>query len=96
MQLAHWVTGPLVRRRAPRPTDVFATERAMSPWGLRHLPDETAAAAIARIGYQRVAHRPPPDRLKAVLAWAVHVGYGLAVAALYGALRAPGRRRRRT
>lgn len=96
MQLAHWVTRPLVRRRAPRPTDVFATERAMSPWGLRHLPDETATAAVARIAYQRVAHRPPPAGLKSALAGAVHVGYGLVVAALYGALRTPGGRRGRT
>ncbi len=96
MQLAHWVTRPLVRQRAPRPTDVFATERAMSPWGLRHLPDETAASALARIAYQRVAHRPPPGKLKPVLAWAVHVGYGLLVAAFYGALRSPGRWRRHT
>jgi hypothetical protein len=92
MQLAHWATRPLVRRRAPRPTDVFATERAMSPLGLRHLPDEAATAALARIAYQRVAHRPPPDRLKPVLSWAVHIGYGLLVAALAGVLRASGRR----
>lgn len=94
MQLAHWVTRPLVRPRAPRPTDVFATERAVSPLGLHHLPDERASAALARIAYQRVAHRPPPDKLKPVLSWAVHVGYGLLVAALYGALRTPGRQRR--
>jgi hypothetical protein len=96
MQLAHRVTRPLIKRRAPRPTDVFATERAMSPLGLRHLPDESPTAALARIAYQRVAHRPPPDRLKPALSWAVHAGYGLLVAALYGALRAPGRRRRST
>jgi hypothetical protein len=96
MQLAHRVTRPLVQQRAPRATDVFATERAMSPLGPQHLPDETPTAALARIAYQRVAHRPPPDRLKPALSWAVHVGYGLLVAALYGALRAPGRRRRST
>jgi hypothetical protein len=96
MQLAHWVTRPLVKPRAHRPTDVFATERAMSPLGLRHLPDETATAALVRIAYQRVAHRPPPDTLKPVLSWAVRVGYGLLVAALHGALRTPGRLRRHT
>jgi hypothetical protein len=96
MQLAHWITRPLVRRRAPRPGDVFATERAMSPLGLHHLPDEAATAALGRLAYQRVVHRPPPARLKPVLSWAVHVGYGLVVAALYGALRTPGRRRRPT
>jgi hypothetical protein len=68
----------------------------MSPWGLRHLPDETATAAVARLAYQRVAHRPPPAGLKSALAAAVHVGYGLVVAALYAALRTPGRRGGRT
>jgi hypothetical protein len=96
MQLAHWVTRPLVRQRTPRPTDVFATERAMSPLGLQHLPDERATTALARLAYQRVAHRPPPERLKPVLSWGVHIGYGLLVAALYGALRAPGHQRRST
>jgi hypothetical protein len=96
MELAHWVTRPLVKPRAPRPTDVFATERAISPLGLQHLPDEPPTAAVARIAYQRVAHRPPPDKVKSALSWAVHIGYGLLVAALYGALRTPARRRRHT
>lgn len=96
LQLAHWATRPLVRRRAPRPTDVFATERVISPLGVQHLPDESATAALVRIAYRRIARRPPPDRLKPVLSWAVRAGYGLLVAALYGALRTPGRQRRHT
>jgi hypothetical protein len=94
MQLAQWMMHPLVKPRARRPTDVFATERSMSPLGVHHLPDEGATDAIARIAYQRVAHRQPSKQLKSALSWGVHVGYGLLVASLYGALRTPERQRR--
>jgi hypothetical protein len=94
MQLAHWVTGPLTRPRTPRPMDVFATERSISPLGPQHFPDEGATSAIVRIAYERLAHRPPSPRVKTALSWALHLGYGLLVASVYGAVRAPARRRR--
>lgn len=87
MELARRLTRPLVRARAPRPTDVFLSERSMSPLGPRHLPGEDATAALARHAYQRIAGRPPALPTKRRLSWAVHIGYGLLVAAIYGAVR---------
>ena len=90
MELAQRLTKPLVRSRAPRPTDVFQSERSMSLVGLHHHEDESATDAIGRLGYEKLLHRVPSEKAKRALSWAVHLGYGLAMAGLYGALRASG------
>lgn len=87
MELAHRLIRPLVKQRASKPTDVFLTERTMSPLGPQYEPGESSTAALARIGYQKLAGRRPSPRTQQALSWAVHIGYGLAVAALYGAIR---------
>jgi hypothetical protein len=87
MELAGRLLRPLVKARAPRPTDVFLTERSISPLGPRHERGEDATAALARHAYQKLAGRTPPAATKRRLSWAVHIGYGLLVAALYVAAR---------
>ena len=95
MQLVHRVARPLVKPRPKKATDVFASERTMSPLGSHHLPDEGATDAIARLAYTKLADREPTPRAKQILSWGVHVGYGLTVAALYGVVRGRRGRRRR-
>lgn len=95
MELAVRLTTPLVRQRAPRPTDVFKTERSMSLIGPHHRDDESPSDAVGRIGYEKLLHREPSDKAKQALSWSVHLGYGLAMAGLFGALRANRRRPRR-
>ncbi|MGN6107198.1 MAG: hypothetical protein ACTHU0_18970 [Kofleriaceae bacterium] len=93
MQLVQRLTAGLVRTRTPRPLDVFPTERSMSPFGPRHHPDESATDAIGRIAYRKLTGREPSEKRKRALSWGVHLGYGFAVAALYGALHdRPSRR----
>lgn len=94
MQLVQRVTRPLVKPRPHKPTDVFETERSMSPLGTHHHPDESATDAIARLGYTKIAGQEPSPKLKKALSWGVHIGYGLAVASLWGLAR--GTRSRRT
>lgn len=59
----------------------------MSMIGTHHQPDESATDAVARIGYEMIARRPPTQKAKRAMSWAVHIGYGLKLGALYGALR---------
>lgn len=87
MQLAQTLAKPLVKQREPKPTDVFLTERSMSPLGPQHHPDESATDALGRIAYQKLAGHPPSPRTKKKLSWGVHIGYGLLVASLYGLVR---------
>jgi hypothetical protein len=87
MQLTQTVTSPLVRPRKPRPKDVFQTERSISLIGPQHREGEGATEAVARIGYRAVRRREPSPVLKRRLGYALHVGYGLLMAAGYGALR---------
>ena len=93
MELVKRVTAPLVDKRAPEPSDAFLTERSMSPLGPQHRPDEGATDALGRLAYEAMAGHEPSRATKNKLSWAVHIGYGLAVATLYGAIR--GRRARR-
>lgn len=93
MQLAQTLSKPLVRQREPKPTDVFLTERTISPLGPQHHPDESATDALGRIAYQKLVGRQPSPRMKNRLSWGVHIGYGLFVASLYGLTRG-GRTRR--
>jgi hypothetical protein len=86
MEIVQRLTRPLVNKRAPARTEVFATGRSMSLIGQHHRRDESATDALARIAYEKIAHRDPPESTKSALSWAVHLGYGLATAAVYGAL----------
>lgn len=81
-------TARFVRQRAPRASDVFASERSMSLVGVQHEEGESATQALARLAHQRVTGRPPSPERKQALGQAVHTGYGLAMAALYGFARA--------
>jgi hypothetical protein len=92
MQLVQRLTRPLVKQRAPQPTDVFKTERSMSLIGLHHREDESATDALGRISYEKLAHREPSAKAQNVLSWAFHLGFGLFSAAAFGALRAEARR----
>jgi uncharacterized membrane protein YagU involved in acid resistance len=87
MELVRRGTGRFVAARTPKPTDVFATERSISPFGPQHGPDEGATEALGRIAYERVVGHPPSPEAKWTLSWAVHIAYGLAVAMAYGAIR---------
>lgn len=59
----------------------------MSPLGPQHEADETATDALARIAYQKLVGHRPSRAVQNKLSWAVHIGYGLTAAALYGAIR---------
>jgi len=76
-----------VKKRAPEPTDVFLTERTMSPLGPQHRKNESATDALGRIAYENIAGKEPAQPTKQKLSWIVHIGYGLLVAAGYGAVR---------
>jgi hypothetical protein len=84
---------PLVKKRAPKPTDVFASERTMSPLGSHHRKDESATDALGRMAFERIVGHEPSDRQERALSWAVHIAYGLLVAGIYGGV---GARERRT
>ena len=49
--------------------------------------DESSTAALGRLGFEAVTGEAPDDQEKAQLSTGVHWGYGLAMGALYGALR---------
>ena len=87
MQLVDRLARPFVKPRAAKPTDVFESERTISPFGALHHPDEGATDAIARIAFAKLVGREPAPRVKQALSLAVHVVYGLAVGAAYGAAR---------
>jgi hypothetical protein len=88
MELVKRVTAPLVRRRGPRPIDEDLIARSsMSVIGRHHGPEESATDALGRILYENLAGRAPSAATQRKLSWAVHIGYGLVVASLYGAVR---------
>jgi len=93
MDAAKRLVQPLVKKRVPKPTDVFASERTMSPLGSHHRPGESATDALGRMGYQTLFGREPSASEEWALSWAVHIAYGLFVAGAYGAI---GARRRRS
>lgn len=98
--VAGGVAGLFVMRRAmklmkrvvdtsPKPTgDISDDQRSMSPFGLLHQPGESSTAALGRLGYERVLHKQPTDTQIKRASKAVHWGFGLTVAGLYGAMRA--------
>lgn len=88
MELIKRATAPLAKRGAPRPTREAPTARtSMSVVGRHHGPDESATDALGRIVYENLVGRAPSPGTQRKLSWAVHVGYGLVVASLYGAIR---------
>jgi hypothetical protein len=88
MELVKRVAAPLVKDRARRPTGGDPTDRdSMSVVGRQHRPDESATDALGRIAYENLVGRAPSPRTRRTLSWAVHIGYGLFVASLYGAVR---------
>ncbi len=91
MEVVRRATAPLVKKRAHKPTDVFVTARSMSQVGVHHEPDESATAAIGRMGYEKLVGEEPSQETKSDLSWAVHIGYGLLVASGYLALRGHAR-----
>ncbi|HEX3476964.1 MAG TPA: hypothetical protein VHT91_18195 [Kofleriaceae bacterium] len=87
MELVQRATAPLVKRVA-RPAGEPSTARpSISVIGVHHDPDESQTDALGRIAYQTVTGRMPSPRTQRTLSWAVHIGYGLAVASLYGVIR---------
>jgi len=93
MNLVRLGTAPLVKPRAPRPTDVFLTERTISPIGPHHRSGEPAAEALGRLAYEKLIGGEPSRRVQRALAWAVQLGYGLLAAAAYGLVRSRRTRR---
>jgi hypothetical protein len=93
MELIKRATAPLVDKRASRPGDEPLAERSISPLGPQHRPDEGATDAVGRLGYEKLAGHAPSRDTKSRLSWAVHIGYGLLVAGLYGAARGNARHR---
>jgi hypothetical protein len=88
MELVKRAAAPLVKRRAPRASgDEPAARSSISVIGVHHGPEESATDALGRIVYETVAGRTPSPATQRKLSWAVHVGYGLAAASLYGAIR---------
>jgi len=87
MELVKRATAPLVKRRAPRPAGEPSSARSsISVIGAHHGPEESATDALGRIVYQTVTGRTPSPDTQRQLSWAVHIGYGLAVASLYGVI----------
>lgn len=93
MELVRAITRP-VMPPVRKPGDVVGAEddRSMSLVGPRHRPDESATDALGRILYEKILRRPPSPRVQHALSWAIHVGYGLAWAGVFGAIGRPSRR----
>lgn len=87
MEVIKRITAPLAKKGDPRPHDRPMSQRTMSPLGPQHTPEEGATDAVGRIGYEKATGREPSRATKSKLSWGVHIGYGLLVAALYGAAR---------
>jgi hypothetical protein len=88
MELVKRVTAPLVKDRARRPAGDDPTARdSMSVLGRQHGPEESATDALGRIAYENLVGRAPSPQTRRTLSWAIHIGYGLFVASLYGAVR---------
>jgi hypothetical protein len=88
MELVKRAMAPLMKRRAPPPAGEERTARSsVSVIGQHHGPDESATDAIGRILYENLVGRAPSPGTQRKLSWALHIGYGLVVASLYGAIR---------
>ncbi len=87
MEIVRRGTARFVAARAPEPTDLPLTERSISLLGPQHELDEGETEALGRISYEFVVGHAPSRETKRTLSWAVHIAYGLFVAAAYGAIR---------
>lgn len=87
MELVRRTTAGWVKKKPHEPMDVFATGRTISPFGVHHQPDESATDALGRIAYEKVTGNTPSESTKRELSWAVHIAYGVVVAATFVALR---------
>jgi len=88
MELVRRKTAAWVKPPPKNPMDVFSSDRSLlTPLGTNHLPDESATAALGRIAYEKLTGEPPSDRTKEALSWAIHIGYGLLVTALFATVR---------
>lgn len=88
MEIVKRATAPLVKRRAPSPAAGEPTARSsISVIGTHHGPEESATDAFGRIAYETVTGRAPSPGTQRKLSWAVHIGFGLVVASLYGVIR---------
>jgi len=83
MELVRRAAAPWIKQKQAEPMDVFATARSMSLVGVHHRPDESATDAIGRLAYEKVTGEEPTPATKHDLSWAVHIGYGLLVTALF-------------
>jgi hypothetical protein len=75
-------------RGQPEPKNGGGKARSISLVGDLHEPGEVAPAALGRNVYQKLFGRRPGDRTHERLGMGVHLGYGLLMAAGYGAMRA--------
>jgi uncharacterized membrane protein YagU involved in acid resistance len=87
MELVRRATSKWLEEEPRKTADMFASERSMSRIGVNHRPDESATDALGRIVYEKVTGHEPDQKTKGQLSWAVHIGYGLSVAALFMIVR---------
>ncbi len=92
MEIIRSRTARLVKQREPEPTDVFATARSMSPFGVHHEAGESATGALGRMAYEKIVGHEPSGRAKNRLSWGIHIAYGLLAAAAYGVVAGDSRR----
>jgi hypothetical protein len=87
MELVRRVTSPLVEKWARAMPAHPPHRRSMSVIGTHHEGNESATDAIGRIAYEKLTGHTPTAQAKRAASWAVHLGYGLELGALYGLLR---------
>jgi hypothetical protein len=88
MEVVRRVTSPLVEKWAHASPAHPPHRRSMSAIGTHHYPDESATDALGRIAYEKITGHGPTAKAKRAASWAVHIGYGLKLGAIYGLLRA--------
>src|SRR6187455_2459064 len=87
MEVVRRMSAPLVEKGAGAMPAHPPHRRSMSVIGTHHEADESATDAIGRIAYEKVFGHSPSANAKRAASWAVHIGYGLELGALYGVLR---------
>jgi hypothetical protein len=87
MEIVRRTSAPLVEKWARAMPAHPPHRRSMSVIGTRHAADESATDAIGRIAYEKLTGHSPTAKAKRAASWAFHIGYGLELGALYGALR---------
>jgi hypothetical protein len=87
MELVRRATAPLVEKWAHAMPAHPPMERSMSLMGTHHQGNESATDALGRIAYEKLTGRAATAKATRAASWAVHIGYGLHLGALYGLLR---------